>query len=106
MFVLGNGCWLDGIGEQIVVFCEKVGFFFVIILNGWGIVVEIYLLFLGVFGIFGDGRVDEYFFDILCDLLIVVGVFFGGLVICFFLFCWCGLKVDVVYVDFDLLVVG
>lgn len=56
MLVLGNGCRLDGIGEQIVAFCEKAGLPFATTPNGRGIVAETHPLSLGVLGIFGDGR--------------------------------------------------
>lgn len=79
MLVLGNGCRLDGIGEQIVAFCEKAGLPFATTPNGRGIVAETHPLSLGVLGIFGDGRADEYLFDTPCDLLIAVGVSFGPL---------------------------
>lgn len=36
MLVLGNGCRLDGIGEQIVAFCEKAGLPFATTPNGRG----------------------------------------------------------------------
>lgn len=69
MLVLGNGCRLDGIGEQIVAFCEKAGLPFATTPNGRGIVAETHPLSLGVLGIFGDGRADEYLFDTPCDLV-------------------------------------
>lgn len=91
MLVLGNGCRLDGIGEQIVAFCEKAGLPFATTPNGRGIVAETHPLSLGVLGIFGDGRADEYLFDTPCDLLIAVGVSFGGLVTRSFSPRWRGL---------------
>ncbi|CNM47172.1 acetolactate synthase large subunit ilvB2 [Mycobacterium tuberculosis] len=57
-------------------------------------------------GIFGDGRADEYLFDTPCDLLIAVGVSFGGLVTRSFSPRWRGLKADVVHVDPDPSAVG
>ncbi len=57
---------------------------------------ETHPLSLGVLGIFGDGRADEYLFDTPCDLLIAVGVSFGGLVTRLFA-RWRGLKADVVH---------
>lgn len=106
MLVLGNGCRLDGIGEQIVAFCEKAGLPFATTPNGRGIVAETHPLSLGVLGIFGDGRADEYLFDTPCDLLIAVGVSFGGLVTRSFSPRWRGLKADVVHVDPDPSAVG
>ncbi len=106
MLVLGNGCRLDGIGEQIVAFCEKAGLPFATTPNGRGIVAETHPLSLGVLGMFGDGRADEYLFDTPCDLLIAVGVSFGGLVTRSFSPRWRGLKADVVHVDPDPSAVG
>lgn len=71
-----------------------------------GIVAETHPLSLGVLGIFGDGRADEYLFDTPCDLLIAVGVSFGGLVTRSFSPRWRGLKADVVHVDPDPSAVG
>ncbi len=47
MLVLGNGCRLDGIGEQIVAFCEKGRIFLCTTPNGRGIVAETHPLSLG-----------------------------------------------------------
>ncbi|BBX94769.1 thiamine pyrophosphate-binding protein [Mycobacterium lacus] len=101
MLLLGNGCRLDGIHEEIVAFCERAGLPFATTPNGRGIVPETHPLSLGVLGLFGDGRAEEYLFDAPCDLLIAVGVAFDGLVTRSFSPRWGGLRADVVHVDPD-----
>lgn len=101
MLLLGNGCRLDGIHEEIVAFCEKAALPFATTPNGRGIVSETHPLSLGVLGLFGDGRAEEYLFDTPCDLLIAVGVAFDGLVTRSFSPRWRGLNADVVHVDPD-----
>ncbi|MGO8772446.1 MAG: thiamine pyrophosphate-binding protein [Mycobacterium sp.] len=101
MLLLGNGCRMDGIHEEIVAFCEKAGLPFATTPNGRGIVPETHPLSLGVLGLFGDGRAEEYLFGTPCDLLIAVGVSFDGLVTRSFSPRWSGLQVDVVHVDPD-----
>ena len=92
---------MDGIHEEIVAFCEKAGLPFATTPNGRGIVPETHPLSLGVLGLFGDGRAEEYLFGTPCDLLIAVGVSFDGLVTRSFSPRWSGLQVDVVHVDPD-----
>ncbi|MFZ1175479.1 MAG: thiamine pyrophosphate-binding protein [Mycobacterium sp.] len=101
MLLLGNGCRLDGIHEEIIAFCEKAQLPFATTPNGRGIVPETHPLSLGVLGLFGDGRAEEYLFGTPCDLLIAVGVSFDGLVTRSFSPRWSGLKADVVHVDPD-----
>jgi acetolactate synthase-1/2/3 large subunit len=101
MLLLGNGCRLDGIHEQIIAFTEKAGLPFATTPNGRGIVSETHPLSLGVLGLFGDGRAEEYLFETPCDLLIAVGVSFDGLVTRSFSPRWSGLKAEVVHVDPD-----
>jgi acetolactate synthase-1/2/3 large subunit len=101
MLLLGNGCRLDGIHDEIIAFCEKAGLPFATTPNGRGIVGETHPLSLGVLGLFGDGRAEEYLFGTPCDLLIAVGVSFDGLVTRSFSPRWTGLKADVVHVDPD-----
>jgi acetolactate synthase I/II/III large subunit len=101
MLLLGNGCRLDGIHEEIIAFCEKAGLPFATTPNGRGIVPETHPLSLGVLGLFGDGRAEEYLFGTPCDLLIAVGVSFDGLVTRSFSPRWSGLKADVVHADPD-----
>ena len=99
MLLLGNGCRLDGSGEDLVAFCEKAELPFATTPNGRGIVPETHPLSLGVLGLFGDGRAEEYLFETPGDLLIAVGVSFDGLVTRSFSQRWSGLKADVVHVD-------
>jgi acetolactate synthase-1/2/3 large subunit len=106
MLLLGNGCRLDGIDEQIIAFCEKTGLPFATTPNGRGIVPETHPLSLGVLGLFGDGRAEEYLFGTPCDLLIAVGVSFDGLVTRSFSPRWNGLEAEVVHVDPDPTAVG
>jgi acetolactate synthase-1/2/3 large subunit len=101
MLLLGNGCRMDGIHEQIVSFCEKAELPFATTPNGRGIVPETHPLSLGVLGLFGDGRAEEYLFETPCDLLIAVGVSFDGLVTRSFSPRWNGLKAEVLHVDPD-----
>src|SRR5262249_17337498 len=58
-------------------------------------------LSLGVLGLFGEGRAEEYLFETPCDLLIAVGSAFGGLTTRSFSPRWNKLKADVVHVDPD-----
>lgn len=101
MLLLGNGCRMDGIDEEIITFCEKAGLPYATTPNGRGIVPETHPLSLGVLGLFGDGRAEEYLFDTACDLLVAVGVSFDGLVTRSFSPRWNGLKADVIHVDPD-----
>jgi acetolactate synthase I/II/III large subunit len=101
MLLLGNGCRLDGIHDDIVAFCEQAGIPFATTPNGRGVVPETHPLSLGVLGLFGDGRAEEYLFGTPCDLLIAVGVSFDGLVTRAFSPRWNGLVADVVHVDPD-----
>lgn len=101
MLLLGNGCRMDGIHEQVIAFCEKTQLPFATTPNGRGIVPETHALSLGVLGLFGDGRAEEYLFDTPCDLLIAVGVSFDGLVTRSFSPRWNGLKAEVLHVDPD-----
>ncbi len=93
-----NGCRLDGIGEQIVAFCEGGTSFTTTHRTQAGIVAETHPLSLGVLGIFGDSRADSTS-STPCDLLIAVGVSFSGLVTRSLFARWRGLKADVVHVD-------
>jgi acetolactate synthase-1/2/3 large subunit len=101
MILLGNGCRLEGIDEEIIAFCEKAGLPFATTPNGRGIVPETHPLSLGVLGLFGEGRAEEHLFGTPCDLLIAVGVSFDGLTSRSFSPRWSGLKADVVHVDPD-----
>jgi acetolactate synthase I/II/III large subunit len=101
MLLLGNGCRMDAIHDDIVAFCEKAGIPFATTPNGRGVVPETHPLSLGVLGLFGDGRAEEYLFGTPCDLLIAVGVSFDGLVTRSFSPRWDGLQADVVHVDPD-----
>lgn len=101
MLLVGNGCRLDGIHDQVIAFCEKAQILFATTPNGRGIVPETHPLSLGVLGLFGDGRAEEYLFEAPCDLLIAVGVSFDGLVTRSFSPRWSGLNADVVHVDPD-----
>jgi acetolactate synthase I/II/III large subunit len=101
MLLLGNGCRLDGIDAEVIAFCEKAGLPFATTPNGRGIVPETHALSLGVLGLFGDGRAEEYLFGTPCDLLIAVGVSFDGLVTRSFSPRWSGLTAEVVHVDPD-----
>jgi acetolactate synthase-1/2/3 large subunit len=101
MLLLGNGCRLDDIGEEVIALCDKTGIPFATTPNGRGVVPETHPLSLGVLGLFGDGRAEEYLFETPCDLLIAVGVSFDGLVTRSFSPRWSGLKADVVHVDPD-----
>jgi len=101
MLLLGNGCRLDGIHDEIIAFCEKAGLPFATTPNGRGIVAETHPLSRGVLGLFGDGRAEEYLFETPCDLLIAVGVSFDGLVTRSFSPRWTGLRADVIHVDPD-----
>ena len=65
------------------------------------VVPETHPLSLGVLGLFGDGRAEEYLFDTPCDLLIAVGVSFDGLVTRSFSPRWSRLQADVIHVDPD-----
>lgn len=101
MLLLGNGCRGDGIGAEIVGFAEKAGLPFATTPNGRGVVAETHPLSLGVLGLFGDGRAEDYLFGTPCDLLIAVGVSFDGLVTRSFSPRWGGLQADVIHVDPD-----
>ncbi|WP_204806424.1 thiamine pyrophosphate-binding protein [Mycobacterium riyadhense] len=101
LLLLGNGCRSDAIHSEIVAFCEQAGLPFATTPNGRGVVPETHPLSLGVLGLFGDGRAEDYLFDTPCDLLIAVGVSFGGLVTRSFSPRWNGLKADVIHVDPD-----
>lgn len=101
LLLLGNGCRRDGIHDDIVAFCERAGLPFATTPNGRGIVPETHPLSLGVLGLFGDGRAEDYLFGAPCDLLIAVGVSFDGLVTRAFSPRWKGLRADVVHVDPD-----
>ncbi|KZS63439.1 acetolactate synthase [Mycobacterium ostraviense] len=101
MLLLGNGCRGDGIGAEVVGFAEKAGLPFATTPNGRGVVAETHALFLGVLGLFGDGRAEDYLFGTPCDLLIAVGVSFDGLVTRSFSPRWGGLRADVIHVDPD-----
>lgn len=106
MLLLGNGCRMDGIHREIIAFCEKVALPFATTPNGRGIVPETHPLSLGVLGLFGDGRAEDYLFGTPCDLLIAVGVSFDGLVTRSFSPRWSELKADVIHVDPDPSAVG
>lgn len=106
MLLLGNGCRLDGIHEQIIAFCETAGLPFATTPNGRGIVPETHSLSLGVLGLFGEGRAEDYLFEAPCDLLIAIGVSFDGMATRSFSPRWGGLKADVVHVDPDPSVFG
>jgi acetolactate synthase I/II/III large subunit len=101
MLLLGNGVRMDDIHIDILAFCEKAGIPFATTPNGRGVVPETHPLSLGVLGLFGDGRAEEYLFGTPCDLLIAVGVSFDGLVTRSFSPRWKGLQADVVHVDPD-----
>jgi acetolactate synthase I/II/III large subunit len=101
MLLLGNGTRMDGIHDDVVAFCEKAGIPFATTPNGRGVVPETHPLSLGVLGLFGDGRAEEYLFSTPCDLLIAVGVSFDGLVTRSFSPRWTGLQADVIHVDPD-----
>ena len=101
MLLVGNGARMDGIHDDIVTFCEKAGIPFATSPNGRGVVPETHPLSLGVLGLFGDGRAEEYLFETPCDLLIAVGVSFDGLVTRSFSPRWNGLQADVIHVDPD-----
>jgi acetolactate synthase-1/2/3 large subunit len=99
MLLLGNGCRLDSIHEDIITFCEEAGLPYATTPNGRGIMPETHPLSLGVLGLFGDGRAEQYLFDTPCDLLIAVGAAFDGLVTRSFSPSWTGLKAEVLHVD-------
>jgi acetolactate synthase I/II/III large subunit len=101
MLLLGNGCRMNGIHAEVVAFCEKAGLPFATTPNGRGVVAETHPLSLGVLGLFGQGRAEEYLFETPCDLLIAVGVSFDGLVTRSFSPRWDRLQADVVHVDPD-----
>jgi acetolactate synthase-1/2/3 large subunit len=101
MLLLGNGCRKDSIHEDVISFCEKAELPFATTPNGRGIVPETHPLSVGVLGLFGDGRAEDYLFQTPCDLLIAVGVSFDGLVTRSFSPRWAGLTADVVHVDPD-----
>ncbi|MDT5140446.1 MAG: acetolactate synthase large subunit [Mycobacterium sp.] len=101
MLLLGNGCRLEAIHDEMVTFCERAGLPFATTPNGRGVLPETHPLSLGVLGLFGDGRADDYLFEAPCDLLIAVGVSFDGLVTRSFSPRWRHLKADVVHVDPD-----
>ena len=101
LLLVGNGCRMDGVHNELVAFCEKAGLPFATTPNGRGIVPETHALSLGVLGLFGDGRAEQYLFETPCDLLIAVGVSFDGLVTRSFSPRWNGLQAEVVHVDPD-----
>ncbi len=105
MLLVGNGARMvgfhDDIHHDILVFCEKAGIPFATTPNGRGVVPETHPLSLGVLGLFGDGRAEEYLFDAPCDLLIAVGVSFDGLVTRSFSPRWNRLRAEVIHVDPD-----
>ncbi|MHA7650356.1 thiamine pyrophosphate-binding protein [Mycobacterium sp. ML4] len=101
MLLLGNGCRYDVVHQQIITFCEKAGLPFATTPNGRGVVPETHPLSLGVLGLFGEGRAENYLFDAPCDLLIAVGVSFDGLVTRSFSSRWSGLRADVIHIDPD-----
>ncbi|MGB9227170.1 thiamine pyrophosphate-binding protein [Mycobacterium sp.] len=101
MLLVGNGARRDSIHDDIVAFCSKAGIPFATTPNGRGVVPETHPLSLGVLGLFGDGRAEEYLFDTPCDLLIAVGVSFDGLVTRSFSPRWNRLQADVIHVDPD-----
>jgi len=101
LLLLGNGARMDGVHHDILAFCENAGIPFATTPNGRGVVPETHPLSLGVLGLFGDGRAEEYLFGTPCDLLIAVGVSFDGLVTRSFSPRWNGLQADVIHVDPD-----
>ncbi|OBF88041.1 acetolactate synthase [Mycobacterium sp. 852002-51163_SCH5372311] len=101
MLLLGNGCRMDGVHEEIIAFCEKAELPFATTPNGRGVIAETHPLSLGVLGLFGDGRAEQYVFETPCDLMIAVGVSFDGLVTRSFSPRWANLKAEVVHVDPD-----
>ncbi len=101
MLLLGNGCRLEAIHAPIIAFCERGEVPFATTPNGRGIVPETHPLSLGVLGLFGGGRAEEYLFGRPCDLLIAVGVSFDGLATSAFSPRWSGLQAEVVHVDPD-----
>ncbi|ETW25916.1 thiamine pyrophosphate-binding protein [Mycobacterium gastri] len=101
MLLLGNGARRDGIGAGILALCEKAGLPFATTPNGRGVVPETHPLSLGVLGLFGDGRAEDYLFGAPCDLLIAVGVSFDGLVTRSFSPRWSALQAEVIHVDPD-----